>query len=319
MKNIITLLLIAFTVTACKAQINVRKYEKKGVYLKEIQQAIEYNLSQIKMNEPEYYFIPDPPLTKQHYFYNYFTEKAKLRMVELFEGKWTEEEIESRINASIKSTLDTLNLYNGYYKDAKKIANRDSLPLLRVWDSMIVARKKEWGEDLLKSKYVDNRVISIAGYLKDPRFLPYLKKMDKGNYVSKEVELALARYGEEPYLSNAIEHHYGSFRELAYICSNEAIEKIYEYAITKEGLDCDSNGMECYSLLAESAMSRLVILFNSEGMAKEMRELKYEYEYPDYREPDKSYLKKMRTITKKYYKQFKEQEPDCENVPVYAW
>ena len=150
MKNIITILLIAFTVTICKAQINVRKYEKKGVTLKEIQQAIEYNLSQIKMNEPEYYFIPDPPLTKQHYFYNYFTEKAKLRMVELFEGKWTEEEIESRINASIKSTLDTLNLYNGYYKDAKKIANRDSLPLLRVWDSMIVARKKEWGEDLLK-------------------------------------------------------------------------------------------------------------------------------------------------------------------------
>ena len=38
MKNIITILLIAFTVTICKAQINVRKYEKKGVTLKEIQQ-----------------------------------------------------------------------------------------------------------------------------------------------------------------------------------------------------------------------------------------------------------------------------------------
>ena len=317
MKNIITILLIAFTVTICKAQINVRKYEKKGVTLKEIQQAIEYNLSQIKMNEPEYYFIPDPPLTKQHYFYNYFTEKAKLRMVELFEGKWTEEEIESRINLNYEK--DTLNPRNEFYKDAKKIAKRDSLPLQRVWDSMLNTRIEESRKNIADSKYVDDRVINIAGYLRDPRFLPYLKKMDKGNYVSKEVELALARYGEEPYLSNAIEHHYGSFRELAYICSNEAIEKIYEYAITKEGLDCDSNGMECYSLLAESAMSRLVILFNSEGMAKEMREVKYEYEYPDYREPDKSYLKKMRTITKKYYKQFKEQEPDCENVPVYAW
>jgi len=319
MKNIITLLLIAFTVTACKAQIYVRKYEKKGVYLKEIQQAIEYNLSQIKMNEPEYYFIPDPPLTKQHYFYNYFTEKAKLRMVELFEGKWTEEEIESRINLNYEK--DTLNPRNEFYKDAKKIAKRDSLPLQRVWDSMLNTRIEESRKNIADSKYVDDRVINIAGYLRDPRFLPYLKKMDKGNYVSKEVELALARYGKEPYLSNAIERHYkrGSFGKLAYICSNEVIEKLYKYAITKEGLDCDSNGMDCYSLLAESAMSRLVILFNSEGMAKEMREVKYEYEYPDYREPDKSYLKKMRTITKKYYKQFKEQEPDCENVPVYAW
>ena len=242
-------------------------------------------------------------------------------MVELFEGKWTEEEIESRINASMKSTLDTLNPRNGYYQDAKKIAKRDSLPLQQVWDSMVVARKKEWSEDLLKGQYVDYRVISIAGYLKDPRFLPYLKNMDNGNYVSKEVELALARYDEEPYLSNAIERHYdrGNFGKLAYICSKRAIDRIYEYAITKEGLDCDSNGMYCYNLLAESAMSWLVILFRSENMAKEMKELKHEYEYPEYREPDKYYENKMRSIAKKYYKQFKEQEPNCENVPVNAW
>ena len=309
-------------ITACKAQIDVHKYQKKGVTLEEIEQAIEYNLSQVKMNEPEYYFIPTPPLTEQNYFYNYFSEKARQRMVELFEGKWTEQEIESRVNASIESTLDALNPRNGYYREAKKIAKRDSLPLQRVWDSMIVIRRKQWGEDLLKGEvYVDYEVISIAGYLRDPRFLPYLKSMDKGNYVSEEVELALARYGEGPYLSNAVERHYkrGNFRKLAYICSNEAIEKIYEYAMTKEGLDCDSNGMDCYSLLAESAMSWLIILFNSEGMAKEMREVKYGYEYPEYIEPDKAYEKKMRSITEKYYKQFKEQEPDCENVPVNSW
>ena len=242
-------------------------------------------------------------------------------MIELFERKWTEEEIESRINTSIKSTLDTLNQYNGYYKDAKKIARRDSLPLQRVWDSMIVVRKAESRKSILKNKYVDDRVISIAGYLKDSRFLPYLKEMDKGNYVNKEVELSLARYGEEPYLSNTIEYHSKkrNWEKLSYICSKEAIEKIYEYAMTEEGLSCDSNGMDCYDLLAEFAMGRLRSLFNSKKMAKEMKELKLKYQYPDLIEPDKSYLKKMRAITKKYYKQFKEQEPDCENVPVYAW
>ena len=64
-------------------------------------------------------------------------------MVELFEGKWTEEEIKARVNSSIESTLDTLDQYNGYYKTAKKIAKRDSLPLQRVWDSMIAWSVKE--------------------------------------------------------------------------------------------------------------------------------------------------------------------------------
>ena len=31
--------------------------------------------------------------------------------------------------------------------------------------------------------------------------------MDKGNYIRNEAELALARYGEEPYHSNAIKKY----------------------------------------------------------------------------------------------------------------
>ena len=337
MKNIITVLLIVFTVIACKAQNDsIRslmkniKDPKRIVSVEAVQKAIETNLDSIKMLDYDYIGIKrfaaltTNPTVQKTYYYDYFSEKAKERMVELFEGKWTEEEIESRINASIKSTLDTLNQYNGYYKDAKKIAKRDSLPLLRVWDSMIVARKKEWGEDLLKSKYVDYQVISIAGYLKDPRFLPYLKNMDNGNYVSKEVELALARYGEEPYYSNAIKKYgYGQrFRsyyisKLKYICSKDAIEEIYKFVMNDEEEICDSHG-NCQGYIVEFGAGALYSLFKNEDMKNELKTLEIDYAR-NYKKQDKAYLKKVRAITKRYYKQFKDQEPDCENVPVNAW
>ena len=145
--------------------------------------------------------------------------------------------------------------------------------------------------------------------------------MDKGNYVGKEAELALARYGEEPYHSNAIKYYIKreDWRKLAYICSKEAVEELYSYAITSEEIACDSNGMQCYDLWAEAAMDRLVSLFDSEEMSQEMDELKRSYTYPKRKEIDKNYINKMQAITKKYYKQFKEQEPNCENVSVYAW
>jgi len=317
---------VMYTVTACTAQINPFKLERKAPpSLIEIQEAIEYNLNHIKIGGSDYYRVYNYPPSQQQYFYNYFSEKARQRMVELFEGKWTKEEIVSRVNASIESTLDTLSQYNGYYKEAKKIAQRDSLPLQRVWDSMIVIRRKQWGEDLLKGEvYVDYRVISIAGYLRDPRFLPYLKDMDKGNYVSKEVELALARYGEEPYYSNAIKKYtYGErFRhdyiwDLVYICSNDAIEEIYNYIMNENEESCDSNG-ECDGYWVDSGVAALQRLFNSKEYFDEVRSVEYEY-YKKRIKQDKNYLKKVRSITEKYYKQFKEKEPDCENVPINAW
>jgi len=325
MKNIIAILIV-FTTTACKAQINSFKLQgKKQPPLIEIQKAIEYNLNRIKVLDSDYYRIYAYRSNKhQKYFYNYFSEKAKERMIELFERKWTEEEIESRINASIKSTLDTLNQYNGYYKDAKKIARRDSLPLQRVWDSMIVVRKAESRKSILKNKYVDDRVISIAGYLKDSRFLPYLKNMDKGSYVSEEVELALARYGKEPYYSNAIKKYSYDVdnydyddSKLMYICSKDAIEEIYKFVMNDEGKICDSHG-DCEGYVVELGVGALWSLFKSEDMKHEFKTLEIDYARNN-KKQDKVYLKKIRTITKKYYKQFKEQEPDCENVPVYAW
>ena len=329
MKKTILFIIVLCTSMVCKAQNDsIRrimeniKDPKRIVSVEVVQKAIEINLDSIRMLDykkipiKRFAALTTNPEVQKRYYYDYFTEKAKQRMVELFEGKWTEEEIKARVNSSMRSTFDTLSPYNGYYKTAKKIAKRDSLPLQRVWDSMIMIRRKEWGEDLLKSKSVDNEVINIAGYLRDPRFLPYLKNMDKGNYVGNEAELALARYGEEPYHSNAVKRHYkrGNFSNLAYICSNEAIEKLYEYAMTEERIDCNSHGMDCYSLSAESAMSRLVVLFNSKEMSKEMRKVRSKHHYPELRKPNKAYLKKMRSITKKYYRQFKKQEPDCENV-----
>ena len=325
MKNTFPILLI-FTITACWSQINPYKLNKKNVSLIEIQEAIEYNLDHIKIESSDHYIIYSY-LSNNHqkYFYNYFSEKARERMVELFEGKWTKEEIQSRVNASMESTLDTLNPYNGYYKEAKKIAKQDNLLLQRVWDSMIVVRRKEWGEDLLRGEvFVEYEVISIAGYLKDPRFLPYLKSMDNGNYVSKEVELALARYGEEPYYSNTIKKYtYASdnydydIGKLMYICSKDAIKEIYQFVMNDEEEICDSQG-DCMGYKVEFGAGALYSLFKSEDMKNELKTLEIEYARNN-KKQDKAYLKKMRSITEKYYKQFKEQEPDCENVPVNAW
>lgn len=320
MKNILILLFILFTITACKAQINAHKYQKKGVTLEEIQQAIEYNLNQINIWKTEYYRIPYPPYVDSFYYrYNYFTEKAKKRIIELLERKWTEEEIQSQLKPMIKSELDTLNPRNEFYKSAKKIAKRDSLPLQRVWDSILNIRKNEYRKSILEDRQVPKRIISIAGYLKDPRFLPYLKTMAESKNMNNS--LALARYGKEPYLSNAVEYYAKkeNWQRLAYICSKKAIDELYKYAITNEEVACDSNGMDCYDLWAELPMGILASLFDSKEMSKEIDEIKRSYKYPKRKEIDKAYIKKMRAITKKYYTQFKLQEPNCENVLVNAW
>ena len=110
-----------------------------------------------------------------------------------------------------------------------------------------------------------------------------------------------------------------NWQNLAYICSKEAIDKIYRYAITNEEVACDSNDMNCYDLWAELPMGVLASLFHSKEMSNEMDEVRRSYTYPKRKELDKSYIKKMQEITKKYYKQFKSQEPDCENVTINAW
>lgn len=332
-----TVTLILCMGLTCKAQNDtIRKMmknikdPKRIVPLEVVQKAVEINLDSIKYLDFDIIFIrkdmalESNPKTQKFFFYDYFTEKAKQRMVELFEGKWTEEEIENRLNASIESTLDTLNPRNGYYQQAKTIAKRDTLPLQQVWDSMIVARKEEWRQDLFLSSYVPKPVILIAGYLKDPRFLPYLKKMAEGDHVMDEVELALARYGEEPYHTNAVKKYAYTPKnwntdvsKLMYICSKEAVVEIFNYIIKEDGQICDSNGV-CHGYLAVLEMGALVTLFKSKTMSEEMDALDAEY-YQNGKEIDESYLKDMRGIAEIYYRRFKEQEPDCENVPFNAW
>jgi hypothetical protein len=308
------------------------KDPKRVVPLEVMQKAVEINLDSIKFLDFDIIFIrkdmalESNPKTQKFFFYDYFTKKAKQRMVELFEGKWTEEEIENRVNASIESTLDTLNPRNGYYQQTKTIAKRDSLPLQQVWDSMIVARKEEWRQDLFLSSYVPKPVILIAGYLKIPRFQSYLKKMEEDNegYVDKNIELALARYGVEPYHTNAVKRYAyapdnrnSDVSKLMYICSKEAIEEIYNYIMKEDGQICDSQG-NCLGYLAVLEMGAFVRLFKSDELRKEMEALDAEY-YQNGKEIDETYLKDMRKVAKKYYRRFKEQEPDCEDVPVDAW
>ena len=327
MKNTITILLITFTIIACKAQINPFKLERKKIPpLSEIQEAIEYNLNHIKIEDSDYYRIYSYPSNNhQRYFYNYFSEEAKERMIELFEGKWTEEEIQSGLASSMSDILDTLNIYNGYYKDAKRMAKRDSSPLQQVWDSMLAVRKNKYRKSIIENKYVDYKVISIAGYLKDPRFLPFLIKMEEENgNIYSNVKLALARYKEEPYYSNAIKKYtYGEgFKhdfiwDLQYICTNEAIKEIYNYVMNENEESCDSNG-ECHGYWIGRGISALQLLFDSKDYFDEILSVEYKYDIKNIK-PDEAYLKKMRAITEKYYMQFKDQEPDCENVPVNAW
>lgn len=321
MKNLIVITLILVGLNSF-AQIDPFKLEgKKPAPLEDIQRALEYNLDHIKIEGCDYYRIYTYP-GHNHYYYNYFTERARERMMELFEGMWTEEEIQSRINLDYEK--DTLNPRNEFYKDAKRVAKQDSLPLNRVWDSMLKARIQEDRKIILNSKYVPAQIINIAGFLKDSRFLPYLMKMAEGVHVVDGVELALARYGIEPHHTNAVKKYAytpknwnANISKLMYICSKEAIEEIYNYIMKEDGQICDSNGV-CHGYLAVLKMGAFVTLFKSEALRKEMDALDVEY-YQNGKEIDESYLKDMRSIAEKYYGKFKEQEPDCENVPVNAW
>lgn len=318
------LMIIAFILTGLtsNAQIDPFKLEgKKPAPLEDIERALEYNLDHIKIEDSDYYRIYTYP-GQNHYYYNYFTERARERMVELLEGKWTEEEIQSRINLDYEK--DTLNPRNEFYKDAKRMAKQDSLPLNRVWDSMLKTRIQEDRQIILNSEYVPAQIISIAGFLKDSRFLPYLLKMGEGDYVSDDIELGLARYGIEPYHTNAVKKYAytpknwnADVSKLMYICSKEAIEEIYNYIMKEDGQICDSQG-NCLGYLAVLEMGAFVRLFKSDELRKEMEALDAEY-YQNGKEIDESYLKDMRKVAKKYYRRFKEQEPDCEDVPVDAW
>ena len=339
MKYLMPVILILTIGLSCNAQNDsIRrmmknvKDPKRLVPLEVVQKAIEINLDSIRYLDFDIIFIKKDmalksnPKIQKFLFYNYFSERAKQRMTELFEGKWTEDEIENRLNASIESTLDTLNPRNGYYRQAKTIAKRDSLPLQQVWDSMIVARKEEWRQDLFLSSYVPKPVVLIAGYLKTPRFQSYLKKMEEDNEgnVDKNIELALARYGVEPYHTNAVKRYAYApnnwntdVSKLMYICSKEAIEEIYNYIMKEDKQICDSNGV-CHGYLAVLEMGALVTLFKSKTMSEEMDALNAEY-YQNGKEIDESYLKDMRSIAERYYQKFKWQKPDCEDVPFSAW
>ena len=80
MKNIIAILIV-FTTTACWAQMNPYKLNKKDIPLLEIQEAIEYNLDYIKIEDSDYYRIysyrSNNPLRK-------VSDLAQLKDVELY-------------------------------------------------------------------------------------------------------------------------------------------------------------------------------------------------------------------------------------------
>lgn len=224
-------IILLLTFTSCRAQKN-NKYpfeNRENVPIEEIQEAISYNLEKAK-----YYNFKSIRIPNKYLKPKYFTETHRQRIIEILQNKWRDDELETHIKASMLSVLDTSNVYNGYYKMAKKIAKRDSLPLVKVWDSMLITKVNKNKKTITKPFRVPINIIKIAGFLKDKRFVPHFKNILKTgeNQMKNTATLVLARYQIEPYYSEMIEKYkykegyFEGLQTLSFICSKKAIDEI---------------------------------------------------------------------------------------------
>lgn len=203
MKKLIIILTIG-SLLSCKAQgVDVFALaDNKNPSLSEIQEGVLYNLNNARIYGADYVRIPFP------YRFNFFSENARVRLKELFKNKWTNIEIESNLYPKYKRLLDTLNNHNGLYIEAKKIAKKDALPVKKVWDSLLEVRKDNYRLRIINNK-ISSRYILKAAYLRDNRFLPYIKELieDKDYIEKNELKLALARYGIKPYKAEEVNNN----------------------------------------------------------------------------------------------------------------
>lgn len=279
-RNLVLIFLISFFYSY--SQIEVGALNRKDVKIEEIQKAIEHNLKDVKIKKIGFYNIYKIKNKKQRFFYSYFSEASKNRILELLKGEWTEEELDFLMEQSLSYEKDTVNKRNFFYKNAKKIALKKEKEFSMVWDSVLKVRRDEVFEGIKSKLYIPLDVIKIAGYLKDDIFLPYLTKLGEGYMKDEKVlELTLARYGIEPYLSESLKKY--SFNEpnfsaanLSFICNRAAIGELYNAVLNDDRIVCDSGGEDCYGFYAQSYLELLLPLIENEyliekieGIAKE--------------------------------------------------
>ncbi len=247
----------------------------------DVQQKVLYNLNHIQLYGVQMQKIPYP-LER-----SFFSEKAKIRLVALFEQTWTDEELESQIMPMMASVLDTLKKTNGVYKKAKRIAKRNHTPIQQAWDSLVQVKKIAFKEQV-KQQPVESILVSIAGLLKDKRFLPFLLALEKKGqayYGQKEVQMALARYEQEPFHSNMIKKYaYGMYKtapyhtiqdaiyNLQYIGSKKAVDEILKY--TQIDRKNYNHSTESYTgFIADIPIQVLVKMSKNTEFKKEMAAL----------------------------------------------
>jgi hypothetical protein len=298
---------------------------QKNLPIEAIQSAVEYNLQNIRFydfyDENEYIRIPEG------YRYNYFTEKAKLRMLELFKNTWTEEEIQSHLKIKLEYVLDTLNPRNGFYKRVKRIAKRDSIPIRKVWEQMLAKRSIAYRK-LIADQKVTGDVVLLAGYIKDKRFIPYLEALatDTAYYYRYETKLALARYGIAPYYTEMLKKNsysenlnFNSFRSrlenLAYICTKESLQHNYKFCMSTDKV-YNSHG-EGYSYMAETAITGLSLLLKNREMYKEIENIKMKYMKSGMY--DENYLKEIQAVANRYFSNIDMNSIDCESIKLDVW
>lgn len=322
----IKVLLFLCVHSVCTAQIDrFSLVKQKNPSIKKVQEVIEYNLQHIHFydfyEKDKYIRIPKP------YQYNYFTEKAKLRILELLKNTWTEEEIQSHLTIKLAYELDTLNPRNSFYKKAKRIAKRDSIPIDKIWEQMLEKRSSGYRK-LITNQKAPRDVVLLAGYLKDKRFIPYLKTLatDTAYYYRYETQLALAHYTIEPYHIEMIKKksysenlNFNSFRNrlesLAYICSKESLQHYYKFCMSTDKA-YDSHG-EGYSYMAETAITGLSLLLKNKEMYKEIENIKMKYMKS--RIYDENYLKEIQNVANRHFSNLDINAMDCESIKLEIW
>jgi len=323
--RVFTISILAISLISCvSAQIKVNYLNKKNVTLQEIQNAIEYNLDNIKMKKSNSYIIYRINDNKQRYFYNYFSVASKKRIMELLNGEWREEELQFLTQKSMSSSRDTLNKRNFFYKKAKDIAVQKQKPFSVVWDSMLLDKKRIIYNNIKSNKYVPLSVIKIAAYLKDDAFLPYLLKLNEGKMRGeKTLQLVLARYGIEPYTSEMLKKYsfkseFFNAKKLMFICNKVAVQELYDAILNDDSSVCDTGG-ECFEFYAQSYLEILQTLLKNNFLDNEISKVREEFYSNTNATLSIELINKMRDVLIKNNDLIFNSDIDCEASYLGVW
>ena len=162
------------------------------------------NLSTEKQQEIVYkklcnYRMPGYSKALPHLKQSYYTEASQIRILELLENKWSEEEIIAHAREQLRDTT--------YDKaKAKRITKKTGQSHQYILDSLL----NDYLKDVKKYRYeesVNNELILTAGWLDDERYIEVLEKVLNDSlpkYNHKLVIVALARFKIEPYYTQTL-------------------------------------------------------------------------------------------------------------------